>query len=89
LTVNVIDAKTIELAGSCPLEDAELLFQHLLENPAATIEWTGCEQALTAVIQVILASNCRLKGPPSGTFLRVHVEPAFQRARKANSAFPS
>jgi hypothetical protein len=80
LTVNFVDSKTIELSGICPLEDAELLFQHLSQNGAATVDWTRCEKAHTAVVQILMASKCTLKGPPQGDFLRMHMEPALLRA---------
>jgi hypothetical protein len=74
LTVNVGDKNVIELVGVCPLEEAERLLQCLLEHGSATVDWRKCEQAHTAVIQVLLASNCSLRGPPVGTFLKDHVE---------------
>lgn len=80
MTVNLVDPKTIELSGICPLEDAETLFQSLLENEGAAVDWTKCEQAHTAVVQVLMASRRPLRGPPAGGFLRAHIEPAFLRA---------
>jgi hypothetical protein len=80
LTVNLIDERTIEVVGICPLEDAEPLFQLLAENGSATVDWRRCDQAHTAVIQVLLASKCRLKGPPAGGFLREHVEAVLLNA---------
>jgi hypothetical protein len=81
LTVNLVDKNAVELVGICPLEEAELLFQHLQENRSATVDWSKCEQAHTAVIQVLLVSKCPLKGPPSGKFLKDHVEAALMRNR--------
>ena len=88
MTVKLASENLIELSGTCPLEDAELLFQHLSENPAAIVDWNKCEQAHAAVIQVIMASHCSLEGHPAGSFLRVFVEPALRRVRKPDSAFP-
>jgi hypothetical protein len=88
LTVKLVDEDNVELSGSCPPEDAEVLFQHLLENRSATVDWTKCEQAHTAVIQVLLASGCELKGPPAASFLKEYVEAALRRARDRNSTFP-
>jgi hypothetical protein len=80
LTVNLIDGKTIELSGICPLEDAEILLQYLLENTGTTLDWTKCEEAHTAVIQILMASKCALIGPPAGLFLKAYIEPALLRA---------
>ncbi len=88
MTVKLVDEDNVELSGSCPPEDAEVLFQHLLENRSATVDWTKCEQAHTAVIQVLLASGCQLKGPPAASFLKEYIEAALCRARDRNSTFP-
>ena len=89
MTVNFTDPKTIALSGICPLEDAEALFQSLLENPAATVDWRGCEQAHTAVIQVLMASKRPLKGPPAGRFLKGHIETALLGLGTQIPPFPS
>lgn len=88
MTVKLVDRGNVELSGNCPPEDAEVLFQHLLENRSVTVDWTKCEQAHTAVIQVLLASGCQLRGPPAGSFLKEYIEAAVRRARDRNSAFP-
>ncbi len=88
MTVNLTSGKNVELSGICTLEDAELLFQHLSENPAAIVDWNKCEHAHAAVIQVIMTSNCSLEGHHAGNFLRVLVEPALRRVRRPDSAFP-
>jgi hypothetical protein len=88
LTVNLTDPRTIQLSGTCPLEDAETLFQRLVENPSATVDWRGCEQAHTAVIQVLMASKCPLRGPPAGNFLKRHVGTALLRLGNPDSTFP-
>jgi hypothetical protein len=79
LTVNLIGKDVIELAGVCPLEDAELLFQYLLERGSPVVDWRNCERAHTAVIQILLSSKCPLTGPPAGTFLKDHVEAVLLR----------
>jgi hypothetical protein len=88
MTVNWTAERNIELSGACSLEEAEQLFQYLSENPAAVVDWSSCEQAHTAVIQVILASGCVLQGDPVGDFLRLIIKPAFLRAKQPNSVFP-
>ncbi len=88
MTVKLLNNNNVELSGSCPPEDAEVLFQHLLENRSATVDWSKCDQAHTAVIQVLLASGCQLKGPPRASFLKEYIEVALRRARDPNSTFP-
>ena len=64
------DDGAIELAGSCPAEDAERLLRQLLERPGSTIDWRSCEEAHGAVVQVLLASAAQMRGPPRGAFLQ-------------------
>jgi hypothetical protein len=80
LTVSLIDQKTIAVIGICALEDAEALLQLTLDNPAADVDWTRCERAHTAVIQILMEMRCPLRGPPAGTYLKAHIEPAILRA---------
>jgi hypothetical protein len=77
LTVVLHDASTIRLIGACPADDAETLLQLLLGNPAADIDWRGCERAHAAVIQVLLVAKRPLRGPPAGPLLERFVGPAL------------
>jgi hypothetical protein len=69
----------IVLAGDCPIEEAEVLLRYLAENRAAPVDWSGCDQAHTAVIQVLLAAPRPIMGLPRTDFLRHHVAPALKR----------
>ena len=89
MTVNLIDPSSIELVGTCSLEDAEVLFQHLLENRTIAVDWSKCRVAHTAVVQVLLASKCVLKGPPAGSFLTGHIQGALERAGSQIRPFPA
>ncbi len=80
MSVVRINEGKIELAGICPSEDAEALFQYLQENRSAEVDWSRCEQAHTAVIQVLLASGCKLMGTPVGSFLSGYIDAALRRA---------
>jgi len=82
LTVRLVSGSVIELEGICPIEDAEPLLRHLLSAPHATVDWRACEQAHTAVIQILLAAGVPLRGPPAGAILRDHVEPLIATAAK-------
>jgi hypothetical protein len=75
MTVHAAEDGTIVLAGNCPVEAAEVLVQLLLEQPAAEIDWSACEQAHTAVVQVLLACGRRVRGPPRAIFLSNWIEP--------------
>jgi hypothetical protein len=79
MSVERIDDATIRLQGVCPIEDAEPLLQCLLATPGAVVDWSGCDAAHTAVIQVLLAAKPSLHGPPRGAFLRDVVAPLLVR----------
>lgn len=74
MTVRLATDGAIELSDSCPLEDAEILQQHLLAAPGSVVDWRACQQAHTAVIQVLLASRVTLHGPPAGDLLRLQFD---------------
>jgi hypothetical protein len=82
MTVQVAGDGTILLTGNCPVEDAEALVRLLLADPAADIDWSACERAHTAVVQVLLASPRRMRGRPQMQFLRDWVEPLLARPVK-------
>jgi hypothetical protein len=68
----------IELSGSCGVEDAETLQRHLLALPSSAVEWGTCEQLHSAVLQVLLAANPRMRGLPAVPFLRNHIRPLLR-----------
>ena len=67
--VTVGDDGRILLLGDCPIEDAEALLRRLSDDPRAVVDWNGCEQAHSAVIQVLLAIGPRVVGRPKAPFL--------------------
>jgi hypothetical protein len=75
MSVSVAEDGTIVLAGNCPVEDAEALVRLLLADPAADVDWRACDQAHTAVVQVLLACGRSTRGPPQAIFLSNWVEP--------------
>ncbi len=80
MTVRLVDPTQIVLEGPCPAADAESLLAHLAASPAARVDWRACQQAHTAVVQVLLAAASRVDGPPAGAFLRVWIEPALLKS---------
>lgn len=63
MTVIRIDVRTVVLKGNCAADEAETLLQLLIETPAASVDWTQCEQLHTAVMQIVLAAKPRVIGP--------------------------
>lgn len=80
MTVRPTDSGVIELADDCPAEDAERLLRLLIERPGSTIDWRSCDQAHGAVVQVLMASNSRVRGPPRGQVLGRFVAPLLPQA---------
>ena len=74
-----LSGTAIELEGICHSEDAEILLQHLLAEPTATVDWRACESAHTAVIQVLMAVKPKLLGPPAGGALGQWIQPLLTR----------
>lgn len=77
MTVSRRSDGTIELVGTCGLSDVEPLMQQLLADPAATLDWRGCEQCHTAVLQIIMLFHPVLDGPPANIFLRNFIHPTL------------
>jgi hypothetical protein len=75
MTVRLASTGAIELQGACPIDEAETLHGHLLANSQAVVDWTECDVAHTAVIQVLLALRPTMQGPPRGDFLRDYIAP--------------
>lgn len=68
---------TVQLAGDCPLEEAERLLQALVSRPAAIVDWRQCTGAHSALIQVLVSAKPALRGPPASDVLRIFIEPAL------------
>lgn len=86
MTVRLVDAATIALEGACPVEDAEPLLQHLLAAPDAIVDWRACDDAHSAVLQVLLIARAPLRGPPRGALLRDVLEPVIEAARTGQTS---
>ncbi len=74
MTVRRNDRGTILLEGNCPLEDAEPLLEFLQSDATAAIDWSGCGQVHTAVLQLVLACQRPIAGPCGDPFVRRWIE---------------
>ena len=82
MSVNLKGQGVIELSGPCGAEDAEVLQQHLLAMPGASVEWWDCEHLHSAVVQVLLAGAPLMHGAPKNEFLTTHIAPLLRRSAK-------
>ncbi len=79
MTIRLTEDGVIHLAGACPIEEAEPLLRLLAGHPAAAVDWRMCEQAHSAVIQLLLATKRELIGPPADGFLAKHIAGQLDR----------
>lgn len=79
MSVSLDDDGVIRLVGACAMEEAESLARLAVDHADAAIDWSGCELAHTAVIQVLLAAGPRVTGTPAGPFLARHICPLVGR----------
>jgi hypothetical protein len=66
------------LEDACPVEDAEILMQHL-QAGATLIDWSGCTHLHTACLQVILAGRMPVRGTPANPLLAHWLAPILLR----------
>lgn len=69
----------ILLEGDCSLEDVEPLLRGLLEAPGAELDWRGCHHVHAAILQLMLASQRAVIGPPGDPFLETCIGPLLRR----------
>jgi hypothetical protein len=79
MTVRLMDDGVIMLEGDCPAGDAESVARFLLLDPAASVDWCGCDHAHTAIVQVLLAARPTIRGPARSLFLRNWIAAALSR----------
>ena len=75
MTVRLTPDGHIRLEGICPVDDAEPLLRLLSSQKEFSVDWRACEQAHSAVIQLLLAAKRPILGPPANDFLQVSVAP--------------
>jgi hypothetical protein len=86
MTVRLVDNATVALEGVCPIDDAERLLQHLVDYPDATVDWRECDDAHTAVVQVLIMSRAKVMGPPRNNFLTMFVNPLIEDERSGRGS---
>ena len=79
MTVRRGEDGAIVLDGACPVEDTEPLLQMLQETPEAPINWAGCRQIHTAVLQLILAAGAVPSGSCGDVWVQQWLVPQMQR----------
>jgi hypothetical protein len=79
MTVSLAADGTIVLEGICSDEDAEPLLQYLSATPAANVDWRNCVGVHTTVVQVLMAAQPKILGPPGSHFLSNDLGPALTR----------
>ena len=78
MTVLLAAAGEIRIGGDCPVEEAPVLQQLLLQHPAAAVDWTRCRHAHAAIVQLLFIAGRPLRGPSASPFLREWIEPLLQ-----------
>lgn len=84
MTVDTSGFDAIHLSGDCGLEDAEPLLRALLAAPTRPVNWTRATSAHTAIIQVLIALEPAVDGPPASLYLRKWIHPLLKRRYKAS-----
>ena len=79
MTVRLRADGTILLEGICPVDDAEPLRQLLLRHAGAPIDWRGCKQAHTAILQVMLVAKPKISGPAGAAFFQDWIFPILSQ----------
>jgi len=73
MTVRLTNEGAIMLVGECPVEDAEMLLEHLQARRDGPVDWSGCTRLHTAVLQVLMAARPALRGTCGDEFARIWV----------------
>lgn len=88
MTVRMLPSGSVELLGACTNSDAEPLLRLLLAAPGSAVDWRSCQEAHTAVVQVLMAAGPKLLGPPAADGLERWVEPVIRHVSNDRGAAP-
>jgi len=88
MTIRLRSGDEIALEDACPVEDAATLHEYLVAAPGAIVDWSACDSAHTAVIQILIALRPTVRGHPRSPFLRTFIAPLLQ-PRQLDSAVGS
>ncbi len=75
MTVRKREDGVIAMEGRCSLDESETLLMLLSESADPIVDWSACDDAHSAVLQVLLAARPTLIGIPRGRFLRDFIAP--------------
>lgn len=81
MSVRAGEQGAVVLEGRCGVAEAEDLLRMLLESPAQIVDWRACEEAHTAIIQVLLQLRPRLRGPCRNQFLEQWIGPILSASQ--------
>jgi hypothetical protein len=68
MTVKLEEGRIV-LEGRCRIEDAETLLQALQQSPNRIVDIQKADKVHTAVIQILLAARCSVRGISRHEFL--------------------
>lgn len=74
MTVRRNEDGTIVIDGTCRVDDVEALMALLHAEPRPSLDWTGCRQIHTAVLQLILVMKPAIRGPCGDPLVRRWIE---------------
>ncbi len=80
-----VRGKLLKLVDTCPVEEAEVLHDKLLEKPDVQIDLSECTHLHSAVVQVLLAQPRAVKRVADDPFLSRWVVPAINREFERSS----
>jgi len=75
------EGRTIRLAGDCPLEEAEPLFNLLESDSTPVVDVSGLRSLHTSVLQVLMVFRPTLVGSSENEFVDTWVLPAVTTPR--------
>lgn len=80
-----VRGKLLKLVDNCPVEEAEVLHDKLLEKPDVQVDLSECTHLHSAVVQVLLAQPRPVKRVADEPFIVRWVVPAIHRQLEQSS----
>jgi len=89
MTIRLRTGDEIALQDACPVEDAATLLEYLVAAPGAIVDWSACDSAHTAVIQILIALRPTVRGRPRSPFLLTFIAPLVQPPQLDSALAPA